>query len=307
LKEMRYFEPKTTAEACAMLTEYKDSKIIAGGQSLVPLLNQKLIEPGCLINIKKISELNYIEYDESAGLQIGALTTHRQIAKSPVIETQCNLLSEMAKTVGDVQIRNVGTIGGSLCHADPVADPAVALMSLGASVKAVSSSGSRIIPLDEFFTDYLETALHEGELLTEIQIPPQKARFGGAFEKYSVCEGDLAVVNIAVGITLAPTNGVISDVKIVLGAVAPTPIRARMAEEQLLGKSVDVEAITEAAKAASEESQPVSDINFSKLQTRTCIRFDKTSPKNGIRKGEMRKAEGGSKPECGVRSAEEVR
>ena len=271
MKDMTYFEPKTIAEACALLDEYEDAKIIAGGQSLASLLKQKLIDPECLINIKEISELNYIEYDENTGLRIGALTTHRQIEKSSVIEGKCSMLSEMAKTLGDVQIRNVGTIGGSLCHADPVADPAVALMSLGANVKAVSSSGSRIIPLDEFFTDYFETTLQPSELLTEIQIPNPKARFGAAFKKHSVYEMDLAIVNVAVGITLVETNGAISDVKITLGAVASTPIRAKMAEERLLSKSVDTEAIAEAAQAASEESQPVSDVNFSEDYKRELV------------------------------------
>ncbi|MFQ6040231.1 MAG: FAD binding domain-containing protein [Candidatus Poribacteria bacterium] len=270
---MKYFEPKTIAEACALLTKYTGAKIVAGGQSLTPLLKQRLIEPECLINIKKIAALNYIEYDEGAGLQIGALTTHRQIEKSPLIESQCGVLSEMAKVLGDVQVRNVGTIGGSLCHADPVADPPVALMSLGANVnvKAVNSDGSRIIPIDEFFTDYFETALQPDELLTEIQIPNPEGRFGGAFKKYSVYERDLAVVNVAVGITLAAGNGDISDVKIALGAVASTPIRAKMAEEKLLSKSVDAEAIAAAAQAASEESQPVSDITFSEDYKRELV------------------------------------
>jgi len=215
--------------------------------------------------------LNYIEYDENAGLRIGALTTHRQIEKSPVIENKCGMLSEMMKMLGDVQVRNAGTIGGSLCHADPVADPAVAFMSLGASVKASGSSGSRIIPLDEFFTDYFETMLQPVELLTEISIPNLKPRFGAAFKKHSVYERDLAVVNVAVGITLAATNGIVSDVKIALGAVASTPIRAKTAEEKLLSKSVDAEAIVEAAQAASEESQPVSDIYFSENYKRELV------------------------------------
>ncbi|MBM3238275.1 xanthine dehydrogenase family protein subunit M [Candidatus Poribacteria bacterium] len=271
MKGMKYFEPKTIAEACVLITEYEEAKIIAGGQSLLPLLKQKLIEPECLINIKEISELNYIEYDEGFGLRIGALTTHRQIEKSRVIESKFSMLSEMTKTLGDVQIRNAGTIGGSLCHADPAADPAVALMSLGASIKKVSSSGSRIIPLDEFFTDYFETALQPGELLTEISIPEPKGRYGGAFEKYSVYERDLAVVNVAVGITLAETNDVVSDVKIALGAVASKPIRAKIAEQQLFSKSADDEAITKVAQAASEESQPVADIYFSENYKRELV------------------------------------
>jgi carbon-monoxide dehydrogenase medium subunit len=271
MKDMKYFEPRTIAEACALMAEYEEAKIIAGGQSLVPLLKQKLIEPECLINIKEISELNYIEYDKDAGLRIGALTTHRQIEKSPVIGSQCSLLSEMTKTLGDVHIRNAGTIGGSLCHADPAADPAVALMSLGASVKVVSSSGSRIIPLDEFFMDYFETALQPGELLTEISIPNPKGRFGGAFEKYSVYERDLAVVNVAVGITLTATDGVVSDAKIALGAVASKPIRAKMAEQKLLSKSAGDEVIAEVAQAASEEAQPVADIYFSENYKRELV------------------------------------
>jgi len=263
MKDMKYFEPKTIAEVCELLDEYEEAKIIAGGQSLIPLLKQRLIEPECLINLKEIAELNYIEYDEDTGLRIGALTTHQQIEKSPVIESQCSVLSEMVKVLGDVQIRNVGTIGGSLCHADHASDPPVALMSLGASIKTVSSSGSRIIPLDEFFTNYFETVLQPGELLTEIQIPNSKDRFGASFKKHSVYERDLAVVNAAVGLTLAGYDGAISDVKIALGAVASTPIRARAAEEKLLSKSVDAELIAAVAQVAAEESQPVSDINSS--------------------------------------------
>jgi carbon-monoxide dehydrogenase medium subunit len=263
MKPMKYFQPKTIAEACALLAEYEGAKIIAGGQSLIPLLKQRLIEPECLINIKDISALDYIEYDEGAGFRIGALTTHRQIATASVIESQCSVLSEMAKVLGDVPVRNVGTIGGSLCHADPVADPPVALISLGASVKAVSSNGSRIIPLEQFFTDYFETTLQPGELLTEISIPNPNGRFGAAFNKHSVYERDLAIVSAAVGLTLAADDGVVSDVKIVLGAVASTPVRAKMSEQKLLSTSVDAEAIAAAAQAASEESQPVSDITFS--------------------------------------------
>lgn len=271
MKDTKYFEPKTIVEVCTLLDKYESAKIIAGGQSLVPLLKQRLIDPECLINIKEISDLNYIEYDESTGVRIGALTTHRQIEKSPVIESKCSMLIEMIKTLGDIQIRNAGTIGGSLCHADAIADPTVALMSLGASVKAVSSTGSRIIPLDEFFTDYFETTLQLSELLTEIQIPNPKARFGAAFKKHSVYERDLAVVNVAVGLTLAATDGVVSDVKIALGAVASTPIRAKMAEQKLLSKPVDTETISQAAQAASEESQPVSDIYFSEDYKRELV------------------------------------
>jgi carbon-monoxide dehydrogenase medium subunit len=263
MNEMKYFEPKTIAEACELLDEYEAAKIIAGGQSLIPLLKQRLIEPECLINIKEIAELDYIEDHEDAGLRIGALTTHRQMATSVVIKSRCSVLAEMAKLLGDVQIRNVGTIGGSLCHADPVADPPVALISLGASVKAVSSTKSRIIPLEAFFTDYFETTLQPGELLTEIHIPNPKGRFGAAFTKHSVYERDLAVVNAAVGLTLAADNGVVSAVKIALGAVASTPIRAKMAEQKLLATAVDAEAIAAAAQAASEESKPVADITCS--------------------------------------------
>ena len=188
-----------------------------------------------------------------------------------MIENQCHVLSEMAKILGDAQVRNVGTIGGSLCHADPVADPPVALMSLEASVKAVSSDGSRIIPLEDFFTDYFETTLQPGELLAEIQITKPKERFGAAFKKHSIYERDSAIVNTAVGLTLAADDGVVSDVKIALGAAASTPIRAKMAEQKLISKSVDAETIAEAAQAASEECQPVSDINFSEDYKREMV------------------------------------
>ena len=173
MRDFEYLPTKTIQEACSLISQYKEEgKVLAGGQSLITLLRQKLISPSYLIDIKGVSELDYLTFDEKKGLRMGALTTHRAIEKSPLIQSKYPVLSEMEKSVASVQTRNWGTIGGNLCGADPIGDPAPSLIALNAKIKIVSSRGEKTIPLEEFFTDYFTTILEPDEILTEIQVAP---------------------------------------------------------------------------------------------------------------------------------------
>ena len=171
---MRPFEfliPKSLAEACSLLSEYKEeAKIISGGQSLIPQLRLRVLAPKFVIDIKNLLELDYIR-ENNDSLKIGSVTSHRTIETSPLVRQRFPVLVEMERRVADVQIRNWGTLGGNLAHADPAGDPAPPLIALGAKVKAVSVRGEREIPLGELFIDFLTTVLEPDEILTEIAVP----------------------------------------------------------------------------------------------------------------------------------------
>jgi carbon-monoxide dehydrogenase medium subunit len=264
MKDFEYFPAKTVEEACSLISQHREEgKILAGGQSLITLLRQKLISPFYLIDIKGISDLDFIKFDEKKGLRMGALTTHRAIEKSPLIQEKYNVLSEMEKSVASVQTRNWGTIGGNLCSADPIGDPAPSLIALNAKLKIVSSRGERMIPLEEFFTDYFTTILEPDEILTEIQLPPLVARTGVVYMKFSTIEAGIKIVSTSISMILDSDKVTCRDARIVMSAVAPVPFNARKAGELLIGKKINDDLIAEAAQLASEETNPTSDVHAS--------------------------------------------
>ncbi len=272
IKNFEYFAPKTIEEAISLLARYKDeSKIIAGGQSMLILMRQGLIAPEYVIDIKSISAMDYINFDENEGLRIGALTPHRAIETSPLIRDGFSVLSEMEQNVASVETRNWGTIGGNLCHADPAGDPAPVFIALKGKLKLVSSNGERTVAIDDFFKDYFETALRDEEILTEIQVPNPPPRTGTAYRKFSILQGDYALVSAAVSITLSSKDETCSDARIVLGAAASVPRRAERAEKVLIGKKIKDSLLQEAGKAASEEASPISDMNASEEYRREVI------------------------------------
>lgn len=256
MRPFEYLEPDNLAQACQFISEYKDkAKIIAGGQSLLPILKQRIISPRYLISIKNLHELEYIR-ENGAGIEIGALTTHHSIETSPLIKEKFPMLVDMERSLGSVQIRNWGTIGGNLCHADPATDPGPALLAFKAKVKAASIRGTREIPLDSFFISYLETVLEPDEILTEIDIPCPPAHTGFSYVKESVRFGERAIASVAVAITMHGKN--VKEARIVLGATGNTPLRATEAE-----KVYNIEgswSMDKAAEAAAEEAQPRSDL-----------------------------------------------
>ena len=264
INDFEYFAPKTLKEALNLLDRYRDNyKIIAGGQSLLIMMRQGLIKPEHLIDIKGISELNYIKSDAKKGLRIGALTTHRLIEKSPVINKSFAILAEMEKKLASIQTRNWGSIGGNLCHGDPAGDPAPVLIVLNATLTVASINGERNMVVEDFFVDYFETALKHDELLSEIQVPTMSANTGTAYAKFNVIENDMATVGVAVSITLASMGGHCEDVRIALANAAPKPLRAKQAEELLRGKKITDNLLKEAGEIASTEADPISDIHAS--------------------------------------------
>jgi carbon-monoxide dehydrogenase medium subunit len=264
INDFEYFAPKTLKEALTLLDQYRDDyKVIAGGQSLLIMMRQGLVQPAHLIDIKSISELAYITSDPKKGLKIGALTTHRTIEKSPVIKKSFSVLAEMEKKLASIQTRNWGSIGGNLCHGDPSGDPAPILIALNATLTIAGIHGERNMLVEDFFLNYFETALEHGELLCEIQVPAIPPNTGAAYTKFNVIENDMATVGVAVSITLASQEGNCKDVRIVLGNAAPKPMRANRAEESLKGKKITDPLLKKAGEIASTEADPISDIHAS--------------------------------------------
>ncbi len=262
--DFEYISAKTLQDACSLISQYKDEgKVLAGGQSLITLLRQKLIAPACLVDIKGVPELDYMRYDEKKGLVMGSLTTHRAIERSSVIQGKYPVLSEMEKSVASVQTRNWGTIGGNLCSADPIGDAAPTLLALSAQIKMVSVRGERMLPLEDFFTDYFTTVLEPDEILAEIQLPAPAAQTGVVYMKFSTIEAGIKVVSASVLITLDAGKKTCKDARIVMSAVAPIPFIAKKAGEHLIGKSLNDQLIAEAAELAAEETSPSSDVHAS--------------------------------------------
>jgi carbon-monoxide dehydrogenase medium subunit len=273
IKDFEYFSPKTLQEALVLLDQYRDEyKVIAGGQSLLVLMRQGLVAPKYLIDIKGISELNYIKSDAQEGLKIGALTTHRAIEKSPAMKNGFSVLAEMEHRLASVQTRNWGTIGGNVCHGEPAGDPVPVLIALNATLSTASLKGQRDMVVEDFCLDFFETALEPGELLVEIQVPAVPPHTGTAYTKFNIIESDMATVGVAVSITLDSGDGMCKDIRIVLGACAPTPRRAKQAEEVLRGKKITDNLLKEAGQIASQEVEPISDISASEEYRRELVK-----------------------------------
>jgi carbon-monoxide dehydrogenase medium subunit len=273
IADFEYFEPKTVEEALSLLSQYKEeAKIIAGGQSMLVVMKQRLLTPEYVIDIKGISALDYIKYDEGKDLRIGALTIHRDIEKSPVIQKHFGVLSEMEGNLATIQTRNWGTIGGNLCHGDPAGDPATVLIALNAKLKLAGPAGERIVDMENFSKDYLEVDLQTGEMLTEIQVPTPPARTGTAYEKLMVMKGDMGIIGAAVSITLSGNDGVCQDARIALGSAASIPLRAKEAEGKLIGKALNDSLLIEAGEVASTEADPPSDVHGSAEYRREMVK-----------------------------------
>ena len=273
MKDFEYFAPKTVEESLSLLSQYKgEAKIIAGGQSMLVIMRQGLLAPEYVVDIKGISALDYMTYDERLGLKIGALTTHRTIEKSPVIQKHFGVLSEMETNLATIQTRNWGTIGGNLCHGDPAGDPGPVLMVLDAKLKLKSLSGERTVAMEGFSKDILEVDLEPDEMLIEIQVPVPRSHTGVAHEKLMVMQGDAGIVGAAVSITLKPGNGICEDARIVVSNAASIPLRAKEAERCLIGKKINGDHLTEAGEVASKEASPPSDVHGSEEYRREMIK-----------------------------------
>jgi CO/xanthine dehydrogenase FAD-binding subunit len=254
-----YDDPATVDEALALLAEHGDqAKVLAGGQSLVPLLNFRLARPERLIDINKLDPLAYVRADDGV-MRIGALTRHTTLERSSDVVARLPLLSEAVSLVGHVQIRNRGTVGGSVAHADPAAELPVAFAALEARYHVRSHDRRRVIAADEMFVTHLTTVLAVEELLTEIEVPVPPPGTGAAFVEFARRHGDFALGGAAVLLTL--DDGVCTRARIAVLAAAPTPVRARAAEEWLLGATIDERTAGEVAGRAVADIHPTGDIH----------------------------------------------
>jgi carbon-monoxide dehydrogenase medium subunit len=272
INDFHYLRPNTVKEALDLISKYKDDcKIICGGQSLLILMRQGLVATDYLVDIKRVQELNYINYDSVEGLKIGAATTHRSIEKSRLIKEKFSVLTDMEVKLASVQVRNWGTIGGNLAHADAAGDPAPVLMTLGASVKVGNAKDVRVIPLHEFYVALFDTALKEDEILLEIQVPPLPPRTASVYEKFNLLQSDQGIVAVGASVTL-DTDSTCKQARIALGNSGPVTMRAGQAEELLVGRKLSDDLLEDVGLAASEEAEPISDIHASEEYRRHLVK-----------------------------------
>ena len=258
-----YFAPTEIQEAVSLLEEYGDNaKVLAGGQSLMPLLNMRLSRPSVIVDINRIDEMAYVEENPDGGLRIGALTRQRTLERLPLVKERIPLLAAAIPYIGHFQIRNRGTVGGSIAHADPSGELPAMSVALGAEFILTGTAGQRTVKVEDFFLTYFTTALEPTELFTEIRIPPWPSGAGWGFEEVSRRQGDFALAGVAATVQL-DGNGTCTNASIAVFGVGDTPVRADRAEDALSGRRIDAKALEEMAKLVSEDLEPDSDIHAS--------------------------------------------
>jgi aerobic carbon-monoxide dehydrogenase medium subunit len=255
-----YSRPASVAEAIGILAGDPEAKLLAGGHSLIPLLKLRLAEPSQLVDIGRIPGLSYIN-EGGDYIAVGAMTTHFQIETSDLLRRLVPLLPDTVKNIGDVQVRNRGTIGGSLAHADPAADLGAAALALDARLVLQGPGGSREIGASEFFVDMLTTALEPGEVLTEVRFPRPSGSVGAHYLKFNKRAIDWAIVGVAAHLVF--DGEVVTNVAIGLTALGSTPLRATLVEEALRGRKWSADLVRQASLLASEGLDPPSDHNGS--------------------------------------------
>ena len=254
-----YLRPSTVADAVAALAEHgEDAKVLAGGQSLIPLLRLRLAAPTVLVDVGRLADLHGIRLAGDT-LVIGAATPHAEVLTNPLVAEHCPLLAQATSTVADPAVRHRGTIGGALAHADPAGDlPAVAL-ALAAEFVTAGPGGSRTIPAAEFFVDYLQTALQPDELLVEVRLPALPAGWGSYYEKFHRVAQAWAIVGVAAVVRRDGDH--IAEGRIGLTNMGPRPLRATATEQALAGAAVANGGIAAAAELAAEDTTPASDLS----------------------------------------------
>jgi carbon-monoxide dehydrogenase medium subunit len=252
--------PTSIEHACSLLSQHGDqAKILAGGSELILLLKMSLTSVSHIIDIKRVAGLDRIEFEpRTQALRVGGLVTHRSLEVSPVVLEHFPLLAEMERQVANIRVRNVGTIGGNLCFAEPHADPGTLLSIFDAKIKVRSIQGERNLDIGDFFVDYYQTAMEPGEILTEIEIPKLSPNCLGTYLRF--CPGERPSVTAA--ILVEQVNGVCADVRLAVGCVGPKPIRAKEIESDLRGKSVGeiISGATEIGEAMALLCDPIPDI-----------------------------------------------
>lgn len=254
--QFEYVRPGSVDEAVAALSEHgDDAKVLAGGQSLIPLLRLRLSYPEVVVDVGRVGELVGVR-DDGDHLVIGAMTTHHDVMHDELVRRHAGLLAEATTTVADPAVRHRGTFGGSLAHADPAGDlPAVAV-AMGAEMVVAGGSGRRTVPASEFFVDYLQTAVQPDELLVEVRLPKMEG-WGFRYEKFHRVAQSWAIVGVAAAVKRS--NGVIAEARVALTNMGTTPVRANAVEQALSGAGTD--AVAAAAEHAADGSSAPSDLN----------------------------------------------
>ena len=265
-----YVAPKTLSDAVAVLEGNENAKILAGGQSLIPLMRFRLAGPTMLVDLTRVEGLSYIE-EKDGWLRIGAMTRQSAVEHSQLVSDKYSLLADTVKVLSDPVVRNMGTVGGNIANADPVNDEPATMLAYGAEVVAVGPNGERVIPISSFYLDLYQSALARDEILTEVRVPAPKPRSGGAYLKLERKVGDYATAAVAAQVEL-DEGGNFASVGIGLTNVGVTAIKAIAAEDFLTGKAASDENIKEAAKLAAEAAQPFADARGSEDYKRSLVR-----------------------------------
>ena len=261
MKTFDYRAATSLEDALTALKEYGDDvEFIAGGTSLVLMMQQGLVQPSIVIGLGDIKELRGIKRTPDGGLEVGAMTTHRVLETSPEAFAYAAALPQSLGVIATIRIRNQATLGGNLVHADPAQDPPPVLIALDSTVDVVSTTASRSIPMESFFTDFFETSLGEDELVRSVKVPPMPSGSKLAYKKFLPrTEDDYATVSVAVRLGVAD-DGTCKDIRIGLGALAVTPLRAKAVESALLGQKLTASSIREAAALVRDEVDPLDDV-----------------------------------------------
>jgi len=265
-----YVAPKTLSDAVAALGQYENAKILAGGQSLIPLMRFRLASPAVLIDLNRVEGLSYID-EKDGWLRIGAMTRESAVEHSELVSEKYSLLADTAKVISDPIVRNLGTVGGNLANGDPGNDHPATMLAYGAEVVAVGPNGERVIPITSFFRGLYESDLAPNEILTEVRIPANKPRSGGAYLKLERKVGDFATAAVAAQVELDAKDN-FTSVGIGLTNVGLTAIKATAAESFLKGKSSSDENIRQAAQLAAEAAQPIADVRGSEDYKRSLVK-----------------------------------
>ena len=258
---MEFHGPTTVEEAVKLLAADDEARCLAGGATLVAMMNADLIMPSALVSLRHIDGLKGIAAQADGSLRIGAMTSHHTVATAQGLAGAHALLRTTAAVIGHPAIRNIGTIGGSIGHGDPAADYPGALVALDAAIEVAGPGGTRTIAADDFFVDYLEVALLPGELITAVILPASPAGAGGGYEKFARVEGDYATVSVSA--VVAMDGDVCGHIRIGVGSCGPAPVRVAAAEDRLRGSSLDQAAIADAAAMIVAASDPVDDVRGS--------------------------------------------
>jgi carbon-monoxide dehydrogenase medium subunit len=264
-----YHEPQALDAALRLLAENEGARCIAGGQTLVAMLNAGLVEPAALVSLARIPELASISRAGSGALRIGATATHEAVASSDFVAHDFPLIAEAARAIAHPSIRSFGTIGGAVAHGDPNADYPAALVAADAAIEIAAANGRRNLPAAEFFQDHLTTALEPGEIVTAVIVPAPPAGARGGYLKFARVDGDYATVSVAA--LVARRKDACTHIAVALGAVGPRPVRDRAAEKALIGKPLTDDALAALGKALAAACDPVDDVRGSSAYRRGLV------------------------------------